>query len=202
MIRVNLLPHREEKRKARRQQFYALAGLLAVLAGLIWFLGFTAINGYIGAQQETNDYLEKEIGVLKKQIDEISSLKEQTDALLSRKGVIESLQGNRAETVTLFNELLRRVPDGIRFVSLTQSGQKIEVAGESLSEARVSTLIRSLEGSPLLERVTPIEIRAIAAGGGNARFSFQMTLMITRQQVTDQGKQKFGAAGAKVKGKK
>lgn len=31
MIRVNLLPHREEKRRARRQQFYALAGLVLVL---------------------------------------------------------------------------------------------------------------------------------------------------------------------------
>lgn len=181
MIRVNLLPHREEKRKARRQQFYALAGLLAVLAGVIWFLGFTAINGYINAQQATNDYLEKEIGVLKKQIDEISSLKEQTDALLARKQVIESLQGSRAETLTLFGELIHRVPDGVRIVSLGQDNQKIAITGESLSEARVSTLMRALEESPLLERAVPIEIRALPSSSGNAQFTFQLTVMITRQ---------------------
>ena len=195
MIRVNLLPHREEKRKARRQQFYALAGLLTVLAGVIWFLGFTAINGYIGAQQATNEYLEKEIDVLKKQIDEISSLKEQTDALLSRKQVIESLQGNRAQTVTLFDELLRRIPDGIRLVSLAQIERKIDVTGEALSEARVSTLIRSLNESPLFEHAVPIEIRATPSTGNNSLFTFQLTVMIA-QPTADATKAKPRVGGA------
>lgn len=180
MIRVNLLPHREEKRKSRRQQFYAVSGLLVVLAGVIWFLGFTVINGYISAQQETNDYLEKEISVLQKQIEEISSLKEQTDALLARKQVIESLQGNRAQTVTLLNEMLRRVPDGIRLVSLGQEGRRINITGEALSEARVSTLIRSLEESTLFEHAVPIEIRAIPSASNNSLFTFQLTVMIAQ----------------------
>lgn len=187
MIRVNLLPHREEKRKARRQQFYAVAALLTLLAGVVWFLGFSAINGYISSQQETNDYLEKEIDVLKKQIAEISSLKEQTDALLSRKQVIESLQGNRAQTVTLFNELLRRIPDGIRLVSLSQDGRKIDLNGEALSEARVSTLIRSLDESVLFEHAVPIEIRAMASNSNNSLFTFQLTVMIA-QSSPDAGK--------------
>ena len=41
MIRINLLPHREEKRKRRQQQFGVLAGLAAaiglVVAGAVWF---------------------------------------------------------------------------------------------------------------------------------------------------------------------
>lgn len=193
MIRVNLLPHREEKRKARRQQFIALAGLLTVLAAAIWFVGFSILNGYISGQQATNEYLEKEISVLTKQIEEISSLKAQTDALLARKRIIESLQGNRAETVTLLDELLRRVPDGVRLVSLNQDGQKLDLTGESLSEARVSTLIRSLEESPLLEHATPIEIRAISSGAGNALFSFQLSVMISKP-TEEPAKGKSGTA--------
>lgn len=195
MIRINLLPHREERRAARRQQFIALAGLLTVLAIAVWFVGFTVLNGYINSQQETNRYLEKEIAVLSKQIDEISSLKAQTDALLARKRVIESLQGNRAETVTLLNELVKRVPDGVRLVTLNQDGQKIDLTGESLSEARVSTLIRSLEESPLLEHAVPIEIRSTNAGAGNALFTFQMTVMIAKP------KEETGKPAAGVKGR-
>lgn len=198
MIRVNLLPHREEKRKARRQQFYSLAGLLIVMSAAIWFVGFTAINGYISAQQATNDYLEKEIDALKKQIDEISSLKEQTDALLARKQVIESLQGNRAETVTLFDELLRRIPDGIRLVSLSQEARKIDITGEALSEARVSTLIRALDASPLLEHAVPIEIRAMPSASNNSLFTFQLTVMIA-QPSADSTKTK-PSAGRAAKG--
>ena len=103
MIRINLLPHREAKRKARRQQFYVLLGLVSVLAGLIWFLGYSIINARSTAQDEKNDFLKREIASLDKEIDEIKKIKEQTDALLARKRVIESLQANRTETVHLFN---------------------------------------------------------------------------------------------------
>ncbi|MDE2583880.1 MAG: fimbrial protein, partial [Betaproteobacteria bacterium] len=105
MIRVNLLPHREAKRKARRQQFFALGGLVCVLAALIVFLGYTVIGGYISSQEEKNDFLKKEIAVLDKQLEEIKRLKEQTQALLARKQVIESLQRDRAEAVRLLSEL-------------------------------------------------------------------------------------------------
>ncbi|MFA6445068.1 MAG: fimbrial protein, partial [Sterolibacterium sp.] len=88
MIRVNLLPHREEKRKARRQQFYAVSGLITVLAGMIWFLGYGVINGYINTQDNANAFLKTQISDLDKDIDEIKRLKEQTDSLLSRKRII------------------------------------------------------------------------------------------------------------------
>jgi type IV pilus assembly protein PilN len=180
MIRINLLPHREEKRKARRQQFYALLGLVAMAAGVIWFLGFSAINRYISIQEGKNAYIEKEIVDLKKQIEEISKLKEETDALLKRKQVIETLQGNRAETVHVFDELLRRVPDGVRITNFVENGPLFDITGESVSEARVSTLMRNLEDSPLFQQATPVEIRSITAPNGRPIYSFQMKMSIER----------------------
>ena len=59
MTRINLLPYREEKRKARRQQFYGLLGLVALLAGLIVFAVYTVIDGYISTQEEKNTFLKK-----------------------------------------------------------------------------------------------------------------------------------------------
>lgn len=189
MIRINLLPHREEKRKARRQQFYAFLGLVAVAAGVIWFLGFSAINRYISIQEGKNAYIEKEIVDLKKQIEEISKLKEETDALLKRKQVIETLQGNRAETVHVFDELLRRVPDGVRITNFVENGPLFDITGESVSEARVSTLMRNLEDSPLFQQATPVEIRSITAPNGRPIYSFQMKMSIERQAPTaDAGK--------------
>lgn len=184
MIRINLLPHREEKRKARREQFYALTGLVLVLGGLIWFLGFTIINGYITAQEGKNSFLKSEIAVLNKQIDEIKKLKEQTDALLARKQVIENLQANRAETVYLFNELARQVPGGIYLRSVKQAGQKITLNGYAQSSARVSTLMRNLDDSPLLERPELVEIKAVNVD--KRRLSdFTLNVQFTRQTVED-----------------
>lgn len=197
MIRVNLLPHREEKRKARRQQFYALAGLAVVLGGVIWFLGFTVINGYIGAQDRKNDFLKKEIAELDKQIDEIKKLKEQTAALLARKQIIESLQANRAETVYLFNELARQVPTGIYLKSVKQSGQLLTLVGYTQSSARVSALMRNLDDSPLLEKPDLVEIKAATVDKRRLN-EFTLRIHLARQTTEDAKKPATGApVGAK-----
>lgn len=47
MIRINLLPHREAAKKARREQFYVLFGLVALLAAVIVFAVYTLIETQI-----------------------------------------------------------------------------------------------------------------------------------------------------------
>jgi type IV pilus assembly protein PilN len=180
MIRINLLPHREAKRKARRQQFYVLLGLVSVLAGLIWFLGYSVVNRQIAAQDEKNAFLKREIASLEKEIDEIKSIRDQTNALLSRKRVIEALQANRTEIVHLFNELAKQVPEGIYLRTLVQAGSKITISGYAQSNARITTLMNNLDDSPLLEQSTLIETKAEQVG--NRRLNaFSITTVISRQ---------------------
>jgi type IV pilus assembly protein PilN len=180
MIKINLLPHREEARRARRQQFYVLLGLVTVLVGLIWFLGFSIINRQIDGQMNKNEFLKSEIALLDKDIAEIKKLKSQTDSLLARKRVIEALQANRTEMVHLFNELAKRVPEGIYLRTLTQTGQQIAVTGVAQSNARITTLMNNLDESPLLENSTLIETKAEVVG--NRRLNaFSVNTFITRQ---------------------
>lgn len=180
MIRINLLPHREEKRKARRQQFYALLGLVSILAGLIWFLGYSVINTRISAQDETNKFLKQEISSLDKEIAEIKKLKEQTDALLARKNVIEALQANRTETVHLFNELARQIPEGIYLRSIKQAGQKISILGYTQSNARINTLMNNLNETALLENTRLLETKAETVANRRLN-SFSVETFIARQ---------------------
>ena len=201
MIRINLLPHREEKRKAQRQQFIALSGLIAVLSILIVVLVHGVIAGYISQQERKNEFLKKEIAALDKEIDEIKRLKEQTSAMLARKGVIESLQGSRAETVRLFNELARQVPAGIYLKSLKQAGNRIGIVGIAQSNARVSTLMRNLEASPLLERPDLIQIKAVTLG--NRRYAeFNLNVIITREAAEAASKQQAPGARPSAQDKK
>jgi type IV pilus assembly protein PilN len=190
MIRINLLPHREERRKALRQQFYALSALVAVLAGLIWFVGFGYINNQIEHQTAKNAFLNKEIAALDTQIEEIKKLKEQTESLLARKQVIESLQANRSETVHLFNELASRLPSGIYLRSIKQEQQKILLVGYAQSNARVSTLMYNLDDSPVFERPVLIEIKAAMVGKRRMN-EFSLNIHFTRQ--TSDGEEKKAA---------
>ena len=119
--------------------------------------------------------------MLDKQIAEIKKLREQTQALLARKNVVEDLQSTRSDVVHLLDQMLRILPDGVYLNSLKQTGNKIYLVGYAQSNARVSTLMRAIEDSPWLDTPTLIEIHAISAGGTRIN-EFSLTFNLTKQQ--------------------
>lgn len=192
MIRINLLPHREEKRRQRRQQFIVLAVSMVVLGALIGFLVDSVIGGFVEAQEDKNNFLKTEIAKLDKDIAEIKRLRTQIDSLLSRKQVIESLQSHRAETVHLLNELVRQTPEGVYLRSIKQSGLIVTLIGFAQSNARVSTLMRNLDGSEFLERPELVEVKA--AQVDDRRVSeFTLNISLERSSESDVNVAKGGA---------
>lgn len=179
MIRINLLPHREEAKKARREQFFMLAGMVVALGALLVFAGYSLIGNSISNQESSNNFLKQEIAVLDKQLEEIKRLKEQTQALLARKQVIEDLQRDRGETVYLLSELVKQVPEGVYLKSLKQDGVKVNVTGYAQSNARLSALMRNLEASPWLEAPQLIESKAVIVNGRRIN-EFGMNFVLTR----------------------
>jgi type IV pilus assembly protein PilN len=198
MIRINLVPWREARRKARNLQFYILMGMVAGLAASIVLL----VHGYyatrISNQTERNRFLKDENAKLDKEIEEIKKLKEEIQALLSRKQVIETLQADRAQTVYLLEQLVRQTPDGVYLKSIRQTGLKVNLAGYAQSNARVSTLMRNLEASPYLQNPDLVEIRATTVN--NKRLSeFNMNVSIRRLQAESDAAK--GGAGKAAPGK-
>lgn len=189
MIRINLLPHREEKRKSRRQQFILFSALAALGGLLVWFIGHSIIAGYVDGQDEKNSLLKQEIALLDKEISEIKGLREQAEALLSRKQVIESLQTNRTEPVHVFNELARQIPEGLYFKSLKQTGSRINITGYAQSNARVSNLMRNLDASPQLQNAELVEVKAAVLNTRRVS-EFNLNVSLERQPVEDAEKLK------------
>ena len=177
MIRVNLLPHRAEKRRARQVQFTVFSGISLVLGVLVVGFVHMLISSQISYQERRNEYLKQEIVVLDKQIAEIKKLREQTQSLLARKTVVEDLQSTRSSVVHLLDQMLRILPDGVYLRSLKQTGNKISLVGHAQSNARVSTLMRSIEDSPWLDSPTLVEIHASTAAGARlSEFSLNFNL--------------------------
>ncbi|CAI07374.1 PilN domain-containing protein [Aromatoleum aromaticum] len=160
MIRINLLPHRESKRRERRQQFYVFSALM-VSAGLaIGLLVHVVMVDRVERQEQRNAFFSAEIKKLDAEIAEIKRLREQIDALVARKQVIESLQGTRAQSVHLLNELAVHMPEGVYLKSIKQNGPKIALFGYAQSNSRVSHLMRNLDGSPFLEQPGLVEVKS------------------------------------------
>lgn len=147
MARINLLPWRAERRKAREREFYSMLGFAALggvlLSALIWFY----YDGQISGQTERNAFLTAEIDKVKAQNEEIKELDKKKDRLLARKKVIEELQANRSQMVHLFDSLVRTIPDGVALTNIKQDGDILTLEGRSQSNARVSAYMRNLEGS-------------------------------------------------------
>ncbi len=184
MNRINLLPHREMRRKQQQQQFFIMLGVIVVTAAIIWFAVHSFLDGQLTNQQDRNRYLDGEIAKLDKEIAEINKLKEQTAALLKRKQVVETLQSNRAEVVYLLDQLIRQLPDGMYLKSIKQQGTKVSINGFTQSQARVSTLMRNLEGSQYLQNANLVEIKAATAGGTRIN-EFTMNIDVVRQVEPD-----------------
>ena len=183
-VRVNLLPHREERRKRGRQHFAVLGGLTAALGLAIVGAGYLYIAGLISTQDERNAFLKSEISKLDKEIAEIKKLKDEIGALLARKQIIETLQADRAQTVHLLDQLVRQMPEGVYLRTLTQRGLGVNVLGYAQSNARVSTLMRNIESSPWLTDPKLVEIKASTVNKKRVS-EFNMNLQLKRAQVKD-----------------
>ena len=197
MVRINLLPHREQKRQARQRQFVSLAIGLAVLALAVVGLVHVVIAARIENQNSRNALLKTEIAKLDEQIKEIDKLREQTQALLARKQIVETLQANRTEAVHLLDQLVRQLPDGLYLRSVRQSGAKVTLIGYAQSNARVSTLMRNIESSPWLGNPELVEIKSVPLDRQKVN-EFTLNLQVKRPtEATEPGKGPPGAPAAK-----
>ena len=185
-IRINLMPHRQ-MRRARAQRFFtALVVFSAVLSAVVVATGQLWISSEQEKQQKRNAFLREEIAQLDKQITEISQLKQKTQGLLARKDVVESLQINRGESVRLFDELAKRVPEGLYIKNLKQAGDNYTIVGYAQSSARVSTFMRALEAATLFLEPSLVEVKAVQVG--NQRLN-EFTLNVQIDRVAEPVKQ-------------
>jgi type IV pilus assembly protein PilN len=196
MTKINLLPHREAKRKQRKQAFFTMLLLSALLGGAIVLGvgGFIANN--ISNQNQRNDFIKAENTKLDGQIKEIATLKQEIEALKARQQAVEDLQGDRNQPVYLMDELVKQVPEGVYLRSFRQDGQRVVLNGYAQSNERVSELLRNLSNSsPWLERPDLIEIRSTGIGQGkDAKKVFDFTVNVGIKRPRDKDKAASGAA--------
>lgn len=189
MILINLLPHREEKRRRRKQAFFVALGL-AALAGLMvvgaWYVVLLEMTHL---QQARNEFLQSEIQRLEGQIKDIASLKSEIEALKARQKVVEDFQIDRNMPVHLLNELVAQTPEGVYLSTIRQDGQGVAVSGVAQTNERVSEFLRNTAyHATWLERPELVEIKATQVGvGGQARearrlFEFSVRLTLKRPQ--------------------
>ena len=187
MIKINLLPHREEKRKLRKAQFFALLTVGGIVGVAVVLLVGIYNARAISIQNERNLVLKNAIVVLDKKIEEISSLKQEIEALKARQQAVEDLQGDRNQPVYLMDELVKQTPDGVYLKAFKQEGQKVTINGDAQAQERVAEFLRNITGSsPWLEKPDLIEIHATNLGQGKtAKQVVEFSLIVNIKRPRD-----------------
>lgn len=185
MILINLLPHREEKRKLRKQAFFVGLGLSVVAGAVIVALWYAVQLRMMATQQTRNEILTSAIHKLDDEIKDVSALKAEIDSLKARQRAVEDLQTDRNMPVYLLNELVAQTPEGIYLTSIHQNGQSVTVAGMAQTNERVSEFLRNTNSrSKWLEHPELVEIKAATPGRDgrdNKRlFDFSMRVSLKR----------------------
>jgi type IV pilus assembly protein PilN len=186
-IRVNLLPHREQRRRRQKQAFFALTGLSVIAGAAVVFLVWTVLEGYLVSQRSRNEIIARENTRLDIQIKEIASLRQEIDALRARQQSVESLQSGRNQPVYLLDELRRLTPEGIYLKSIKQDESKVNVNGWAASNERVSEFLRNLQNNGhFVDHPELIEIKLAAAGPqGISRRLFEFSLNFSMKAKPD-----------------
>ncbi|RMA63485.1 type IV pilus assembly protein PilN [Acidovorax sp. 100] len=206
MILINLLPHREEARKRRKEAFQAtmfasfLLGLAFAGAIYWWF------QIMITDQQNKNAFLQQEIRVLEGQIKEIASIEDEIAALRARQKAVEDLQSDRNLPVHLLTEMVKQLPDGVYVTAVKQTGQTITMQGMAQSNERVSELLRNLaSNTPWLAKPELAEITAstvtLSPRDQRRVSSFNLRFQLVRASDAQKAIESAGAAASSPGGK-
>ena len=194
MSRINLLPWRDELRKRREKEFIITAVIAALLMGGVVLGVDLHYESRIAYQNQRNSFIETEIAALDNKIGEIENLKKERDRLIARTKVIQNLQAGRPEIVHVFDELVSTLPDGVYYTRVSQSGRSLNLQGVAQSNARVSSLMRSLDASTWFENPSLVEIKADPQKDNSVRLS-TFSLNVSQLTKKNEGEEQDGSGG-------
>ena len=193
MPRINLLPHRESKRKERKLRFLVALGVAAVAAAFTTFAAYLMYAQMIDAQQHRNDTLRTAIKTLDKENEEINNLETAKQKYIARMEIIEKLQRSRPEIVHVFDEIVRTLPEGVYLTAIKQNDKKLKFEGVAQSSTRVSSFMRNIDGSQWLRNPELEVVQATKGSGPGSSFT------LSAQQVTASAPDDSSARAAKGK---
>ncbi len=162
LIKINLLPYREEIKQRKRQQFKILM-LSSLLIGVgLSAIAYLAINNAISDQESRNAFLEAEITKLDNDLGEIKKLQQEKENFLAKKQKVEELQEKRSQAAYIIDSLNVVIPDNTYITSLdAENPTSYKITGRAISDNKIAMFMRSLPSTGIFMQPELLEIKKI-----------------------------------------
>lgn len=164
MLRLNLLPWREQKRRAAVRRFK-----LAVVASVVFALCGVMLLDHLARQRVQDQALaitqrQASLQALQTEIAHTEALREQREVIQAQSAALARLRASQGQHLALFAELERAMPDGLSLSELTLQEGRLQVLGLAATPAVLAQLMRDLEASAVLQGLELKRLRNLPAG--------------------------------------
>jgi len=147
MIRINLLPFREARRRAELRDQLGLVALAMVMAfGLCVALQVWSAARISGVRNEVTR-IEKKIAEYEPEMNQLRGFEAKRNEVERKLGVIRGLERSRTGPVRALDELATNTPDRLWLTRLTARGSTMDLSGFSLDNEVVAAFLTALDGS-------------------------------------------------------
>jgi len=160
MIKINLLPYKEEKKRAAVVRQITILSVSAIIFVLI--IGTTHFY-----MTMTLNRLEGDVEAAKKKLAELTRITgdlekfKQDKALVEKKiAIIDSLEKGRSGPVRILDEVATRIPTGrVWLMTIENSGTALVIEGMAKDNETIAFFMKTLEESPYIQTVDLVSSR-------------------------------------------
>lgn len=160
MIRINLLPAREARRRVelRRQTQVAIGALVLTVGSGVW--GYFTQNTYLEARQDELAQVEAEVKRLEAIIKEVQQFEEKKALLDKKVGAIEEIKTKQRRPARLLDDVSRSLPDQLWLTSVKETNSGVQISGKSFDNVGIAAFMENLERSSSFGSVELIESKS------------------------------------------
>lgn len=194
MIRINLLPYREVRRRAALKRDGIGAAVFLIIVGGLLTAGYFHLQRVEERHQARVDYMETALAQIKDKLAEVNQLEEKRDELIRKLKKIKELQSGRGLPVRILQTLGQAVPEDVSLGSMQQNPKGLQLEGEARSNSAVSSFMRRLEASDLFQD-PDLQVIQNKGGGDEGVKSFSLAVNLVLKQGQADGEDGKGQGG-------
>lgn len=152
MPQINLLPWREQARKAKKVRFTLMLGLSALFAVLVIIRLHGHYDTLIDNQQGRNTFITQKLGSAQGELNALNVAKKQQELLVEKLEFIIGLRENDYKAVELLNYLTQVVPEAVNFTKVTRVGNQVTLIGRAKSNLQITQLMKNIEAVTIFQQ--------------------------------------------------
>ncbi len=183
MIRINLLPVKEERKRIALRNNLIVFVLSLVLLIVVMVMMQKSINSKKEQLQKQIAQVESEIQKLKEITKKIKPTQNKKAELQDKLKVIANLEKNRLFPVMVLDKLSNAAPNQLWFTKLVYTSDSIKISGKALDHRIVAEFVKNLEKTGYFTDIVILGTTMKSKGPWNL-VDFQINMKVVPQKTT------------------